>query len=63
MSTNSRSTIGLKNTTKSRLDNNRAPGQCYVGSICQLIDLCEREKGEEKNHLLNTYQREVVPME
>jgi len=37
-----RTTIGLKTTTKNKLDNNRAPGQCYDGFICQLVDLWER---------------------
>jgi len=35
-------TIGLKKTTKDRLDKNRAPGQCYDGFICQLVDLWEK---------------------
>jgi hypothetical protein len=34
-------TIGLTKTTKARLDRNRAPGQCYNGFICQLVDLWE----------------------
>ncbi len=37
-----RTTIGLKITTKSKLDKNRAPGQCYDGFICQLVDLWEK---------------------
>jgi len=37
-----RTTIGLKKTTKDRLDKNRAPGQCYDGFICQLVDLWEK---------------------
>ena len=37
-----RTTIGLKMTTKDRLDKNRAPGQCYDGFIGQLVDLWER---------------------
>jgi len=36
-----RTTIGLKTTTKARLDKNRAPGQCYDGFISQLLDLWE----------------------
>jgi hypothetical protein len=32
-------TIGVKKTTKERLDNKRAPGQCYDGFLCQLMDL------------------------
>ena len=39
-----RSTIGIKKVTKDRLDKNRAPGQCYDGFICQLVDLWERKK-------------------
>ena len=41
-----RATIGLKGTTKARLDKNRAPGQCYDGFICQLVDLWEKAKEE-----------------
>ena len=37
-----RTTIGLKITTKDKLDENRAPGQCYDGFICQLVDLWEQ---------------------
>jgi hypothetical protein len=40
-----RTTIGLKNTTKAKLDKNRAPGQCYDGFIRQLVDLWERNNG------------------
>lgn len=39
---NSRTTIGLRTATKRKLDDNRAPGQCYDGFICQLVDLWER---------------------
>ncbi len=35
----SHTTIGLKKATKSRLDKARAPGQCYDGFLCQLMDL------------------------
>ena len=35
-------TIGLKMSTKDRLDKNKAPGQCYDGFICQLVDLWKR---------------------
>ncbi|MDD2471935.1 MAG: hypothetical protein PHT28_03335 [Dehalococcoidales bacterium] len=34
-----RSTIGLKQSTKTRLDKCRAPGQCYDGFLCQLVDM------------------------
>ena len=39
-----RTTIGLKKSTKSRLDHLKAPGQCYEGFICQLIGLWEETK-------------------
>ena len=48
-----RTTIGLKSTTKDKLDNNRAPGQCYDGFICQLVDLWERVKKENQDYVLN----------
>ncbi len=31
-------TIGLKKATKQKLDSARAPGQCYDGFLCQLVD-------------------------
>ena len=43
-----RTTIGLRMTTKDKLDKNRAPGQCYDGFICQLVDLWERIKEEKR---------------
>ena len=42
----SRTTIGLRSTTKERLNNNRAPGQCCDGFLCQLVDLWEKTKEE-----------------
>ena len=53
MTNNSRSTIGLKKATKDRLDKNRAPGQCYDGFICQLVDLWEKIKESKKGYILN----------
>ena len=41
-----RTTIGLKTTTKNKLDKNRAPGQCYDGFICQLVVLWEKTNGK-----------------
>ena len=38
--------IGLKRTTKIKLDENRALGQCYDGFIRQLVDLWERTNGK-----------------
>ena len=43
-----RTTIGLKMQTKAMLDKNRAPGQCYDGFICQLVDLWEKASGNGK---------------
>ena len=40
-------TIAIRKSTKDKLDKNRAPGQCYNGFICQLVDLWE-QIGEEK---------------
>ncbi len=34
-------TIGLKKATKDRLNESKAPGQCYDGFLCQLMDLWE----------------------
>jgi hypothetical protein len=39
--TEPRTTVGLRQSTKEKLDKNRAPGQCYDGFICQLVDLWE----------------------
>jgi hypothetical protein len=35
-------TIALQKETKERLDNNRAPGQCYDGFINELVEYWER---------------------
>ena len=43
-----RTTIGLRETTKTKLDSNRAPGQCYDGFLCQMIDLWEKTHPVEK---------------
>jgi|GEM_PF-2720190 len=37
----SRTTIGVKPATKARLNKNRAPGQCYDGFLCQLVEMWE----------------------
>lgn len=36
-----RTTIGVKQSTKTKLDLNKAPGQCYDGFLCQLVGLWE----------------------
>ena len=53
-----RTTIGIRMVTKSKLDKNRAPGQCYDGFLCQLVDLWEQIKSNEFNPNIN--KREVV---
>jgi hypothetical protein len=45
-STSKRTTVGVKASTKAKLDQNRAPGQCYDGFINQLLDLWETTKIE-----------------
>ena len=43
-----RTTVGVKQSTKARLDRNRAPGQCYDGFICQMVDLWEQSGDTKK---------------
>ena len=38
------STIGLRVSTKRRMDECRAPGQCYDGFIQQMVDHWEKSK-------------------
>ncbi|MFC1846880.1 hypothetical protein ACFLYS_02330 [Chloroflexota bacterium] len=49
-----RTTVGLKITTKDKLDNNKAPGQCYDGFIYQLVDFWERNNGNEIASVVST---------
>jgi len=53
MINNQRSTIGLKKITKDRLSHHRAPGQCYDGFICQLIDSWEKIKESKQDHVFS----------
>ena len=39
-----RSTIGLRVSTKERMDRCRAPGQCYDGFITQMVDHWEKTR-------------------
>ncbi len=41
-------TIGLKKSTKDRLEVTKAPGQCYDGFLCQLMDLWEETQNGYK---------------
>ena len=43
-----RTTVGVKQSTKDKLDRNRAPGQCYDGFICQMVDLWEQSGDTKK---------------
>ncbi len=47
-SNEARTTVGVKQSTKDALDRNRAPGQCYDGFICQLVDLWESSADGKK---------------
>ena len=47
-SNETRTTVGVKQSTKDKLDRNRAPGQCYDGFICQLVDLWEQSADSKK---------------
>ena len=49
-----RATLGIKLSTKVRLDKHRAPGQCYDGFICQMIDLWERVNKGKPGNLIET---------
>ena len=49
----SRTTVGVKKTTKDKLDKNKAPGQCYDGFICQLVDLWEGIEGKKQDYVIN----------
>jgi hypothetical protein len=48
-----RSTIGLKMSTKEKLDKNRAPGQSYDGFLCQLVD--RWEEANSNNNEFNSH--------
>jgi len=44
---------GLKNTIKERLNQYQAPGQCYDGFLCQLVDLWEKTKEGRLDYMIN----------
>ncbi len=48
-----RTTIGLRVSTKQKMDKNRAPGQCYDGFLCQLIDMWQEQ--HQDNHYSHRY--------
>ncbi len=50
-----RATLGIKLSTKVRLDKYRAPGQCYDGFICQLVDLWERANQGRPGDFIETF--------
>lgn len=43
-----RTTVGVKQSTKDKLDRNRAPGQCYDGFISQMADLWGQSRDTKK---------------
>jgi hypothetical protein len=52
-------TIGLRKATKQRLDRARAPGQCYDGFLCQLVDFWQethivKNAGQRTNRLASS---------
>jgi hypothetical protein len=48
-----RTSISITEKIKCRLDENRSPGQCYNGFICQLVDLWEENKAKERRIMNN----------
>ena len=50
-------TIAIWKSTKDKLDRNRAPGQCYNGFICQLVDLWERREEEKEYSRVNSTEK------
>jgi len=60
ISENPRSTIGLRRSTKAKLDRIRAPGQCYDGFLCQLVDMWERTNSNGENYCKSYCQEEVT---
>jgi hypothetical protein len=45
----SRTTISIKSTTKTRLNQWKANGQCYDGFLSQLLQMWEKKKAIEKS--------------
>ena len=54
-----RTTIAVNTTTKAKLDKSKAPGQCYDGFLCQLIELRDQTNGNNSPEKLipNTHRR------
>jgi hypothetical protein len=52
-----RTTIAIRKHTKAKLDRNRAPGQCYDGFVCQLVDLWEKTKRKELVYIAGSVGR------
>lgn len=58
----SRTTLGVRKSTRDKLDRNRAPGQCYDGFICQLVDWWEKTKEGGVNHIAGLPRRPRIPL-
>ena len=54
---NANTTIAIWKSTKDKLDKNKAPGQCYNGFICQLVDLWERREEEKEYSRVNSTEK------
>jgi len=54
-----RSTIGLRMSTKEKLDKSRAPGQCYDGFLCQLVEMWEEVHSNGNGRVCNSYVKKV----
>jgi hypothetical protein len=50
---NARTTVSVSVETKSKMDKWRAPGQCYDGFLCEMMNLWERM------HQRNTPQKSI----
>jgi hypothetical protein len=54
-------TIGLRKTTKKQLDGKRAPGQCYDGFLCQLMDLWDASNESKRPRKKIREAKQEVP--
>jgi hypothetical protein len=54
---NVHTTIALHKATKMKLDASRAPGQCYNGFLCQLINLWEQSNKGNGRYGMESFSR------
>ena len=55
-----RTTIGIKLSTKSQLNSRRAPGQCYDGFLCQLMNTWDAAHQERRPMKTNPENDDIV---